>query len=191
MPKTFVTLEKTTTTMLHPTNPITAVLSMPSNASTNAIDHVFVIGQACYILRISVNCSIRKGQTVTPLELRITRKRANLTQAKMANLLNISRGTLNRWEKGHWAIDADVTSRLSDAGIAIETDYSPAIYAYRHARAIFKRDHMRALRMAKVTLADQGAPGFTTEDMKQLAIEFVGVVPDGLRAQLIEANNAR
>jgi transcriptional regulator with XRE-family HTH domain len=127
---------------------------------------------------------------VTPLELRITRKQAKMTQSAMAKLLGVSRVSYNRWEKSRYAIPADAVDVLKNAGIAIAQDYSPAVYAYRNARIIFKKDHARALRMAKVTLAEQGAADFTLDDMKQLAIEFTGVVPDDVRAQILEASRA-
>jgi transcriptional regulator with XRE-family HTH domain len=66
---------------------------------------------------------------MTPSELKVIRKNYKLTQEGMAKQLGVSRLTVFNWEKGKFAIPADIVDRLAKADLAAPAQQADAVKA--------------------------------------------------------------
>lgn len=55
---------------------------------------------------------------MTPAEFKAIRKAAGLTQAEMAEVLDVSRKTLVNWEKGYFQIPSDIATQIAAKGLS-------------------------------------------------------------------------
>ncbi len=62
---------------------------------------------------------------MTPDELRAIRKAAGLTQAEMAEILDVSRKTLVNWEKAYFQIPADISKQIATKGLSKTNTAAP------------------------------------------------------------------
>lgn len=63
---------------------------------------------------------------MTPAEFKVIRKNYKLTQEQMAKQLGVSRLTVFNWEKGKFAIPADIVERLAGANLAAPAQQAEA-----------------------------------------------------------------
>lgn len=63
---------------------------------------------------------------MTPAEFKVIRKNYKLTQGEMAEQLGVSRLTVFNWEKGKFALPADIVERLAKANLAAPAQQAEA-----------------------------------------------------------------
>src|SRR6266516_4529420 len=62
---------------------------------------------------------------MTPDEFKAIRKAAGLTQAEMAEILDVSRKTLVNWEKAYFQIPADISKQIAGKGLSKTNTAAP------------------------------------------------------------------